>query len=189
MLAGLERMAKKSTDNLLAAIESSKQTTLARFIYALGVRNVGEVTAKDLARHYGSLDALLAADQDRLQQVPEVGPVVAASIARFFAEPHNVEVVEHLRAAGVTWPEGEPSAAVTSPLAGKTFVLTGTLPTLTREEAKELIEARGGKVVGSVSKKTDYVVAGAEAGSKLTKALELGVTMLDETEFRELLAS
>ena len=188
-LANLERMAEKSAGNLLAAIEKSKQTTLARFIYALGIRNVGEATAKDLARHFGSLDALLAANVDQLQQVPDVGPVVAASIARFFAEHHNVEVIEQLRAAGVTWAEGAPAAAVNSPLAGKTFVLTGTLPTLTREAAKELIEAQGGKVAGSVSKKTDYVVAGAEAGSKLTKAQELGVNILDENQFKELLAS
>jgi DNA ligase (NAD+) len=188
-LANLERMAEKSATNLFAAIEKSKQTTLARFIYALGIRNVGEATAKDLARHFGSLDALMAAGIDRLQQVPDVGPVVAASIAHFFAEPHNVEVIEQLRAAGVRWAEGSPAVVVSSPIAGSTFVLTGTLPTLSREEAKELIEARGGKVAGSVSKKTDYVVAGVEAGSKLSKAQDLGVTILDETQFRGLLAS
>jgi DNA ligase (NAD+) len=126
---------------------------------------------------------------DQLQLVPDVGPVVAASIARFFAEPHNREVVEQLRAAGVQWEEGAPSAAAHAPLAGKTFVLTGTLPSLTREEAKELIEARGGKVAGSVSKKTHYVVAGAEAGSKLEKAQELGLSILDESQLKELLAS
>ncbi len=186
-LANLERMAEKSAANLLAAIETSRQTTLARFIYALGIRNVGEATAKDLARHFGSLDALMTADIDALQRVPEVGPVVAASIARFFAERHNVEVIEQLRAAGVHWPEGEPAAGATAPLAGKTFVLTGTLPTLTRDEARELIEARGGKVAGSVSKKTDYVVAGTEAGSKLSKARELGVTILDEAQLMALL--
>lgn len=129
----------------------------------------------------------MAAEIDNLQQVPDVGPVVAASIARFFAERHNVEVIEQLRAAGVNWPEGEPFAAAVSGLAGKAFVLTGTLPTLSREAAKELIEARGGKVAGSVSKKTDFVVAGVEAGSKLTKAQELGVTILDETQLMELL--
>jgi len=186
-LANLERMAEKSAANILAAIEKSRATTLARFIYALGIRNVGEATARDLARHFGSLDALLAADEVALQQVPDVGPVVAASIARFCAEPHNVEVIEQLRAAGVHWPAGEPAPAVTSAIAGKTFVLTGTLPTLTREAAKELIEASGGKVAGSVSKKTDYVVAGAEAGSKLDKAQQLGVTILDETQFLDLL--
>jgi DNA ligase (NAD+) len=188
-LANLERMAEKSAANILAAIEKSRATTLARFIYALGIRNVGEATAKDLARHFGGLDALMGADEARLQQVPDVGPVVAASIARFFAEPHNVEVIEQLRAAGVHWVEGEPQATVASVIAGKTFVLTGTLPTLTREAAKELIEARGGKVAGSVSKKTDFVVAGVEAGSKLDKAQQLGVTILDETQFLELINS
>jgi len=186
-LAGLERMAEKSAANLLFAIDQSRRTTLARFIYGLGIRNVGEATAKDLARHFGTLEALMVADIDRLQQVPEVGPVVAASLARFFAEAHNREVIEQLRAAGVHWPAGEPAIAASSAIAGKTFVLTGTLPTLTREAAKELIEARGGKVAGSVSKKTDYVVVGTEAGSKLMKAQELGVTMLDEEKFRELL--
>ena len=185
----LERMAEKSAENILAAIERSKTTTLGRFVFALGIRNVGEATAKELARHFGNLDALMSAGIDRLQQVPDVGPVVAASIARFFAEPHNVEVIEQLRAAGVTWPEGESLAAVSSPIAGKTFVLTGTLPTLTRDEAKDMVEALGGKVAGSVSKKTDYVVAGAEAGSKLDKAQALGVTILDETQFRELTRS
>ncbi len=188
-LASLERMAEKSAANLLAAIEKSRTTTLARFIFALGIRNVGEATAKDLARHFGGIDALMAADEAPLQQVPDVGPIVAASIARFFAEPHNVEVIEQLRAAGVHWPEGEPQATVASAISGKTFVLTGTLPTLTREAAKEMIEARGGKVAGSVSKKTDYVVAGAEAGSKLDKAQQLGVTIIDETQFLELIQS
>jgi len=185
-LLNLERMAEKSAANILVAIEKSKTTTLSRFIFSLGIRNVGEATAKDLARHFGNLDALMAADIDRLQQVPDVGPVVAASIARFFAEPHNSEVIEQLRAAGVTWPEGESLATVTSSIAGKTFVLTGTLPTLTRDEAKDMIEALGGKVAGSVSKKTDYVVAGTEAGSKLDKAQQLGVNILDEVQFREL---
>ncbi|MCX7147576.1 MAG: NAD-dependent DNA ligase LigA [Sulfuritalea sp.] len=185
-MANLERMAEKSAANILAAIEKSKTTTLARFIFALGIRNVGEATAKDLARHFGNLDALMASDIDRLQQVPDVGPVVAASIARFFAEPHNIEVIEQLRAGGVSWPVGVPSVVASSPIAGKTFVLTGALPTLTRDEAKDMIEALGGKVAGSVSKKTDYVVAGAEAGSKLDKAQALGVTILDETQFREL---
>ncbi|MDP1652125.1 MAG: NAD-dependent DNA ligase LigA [Rhodocyclaceae bacterium] len=186
-LANLERMAEKSASNLLAAIDKSRSTTLARFVFALGIRNVGEATAKDLARHFGSLDALMGAGIESLQQVPDVGPVVAASIAHFFAEPHNVAVIEQLRVAGVHWEEGVPSLMASSAIAGKTFVLTGTLPTLTREEAKELIEARGGKVAGSVSKKTDYVVAGAEAGSKFTKAQELGVTILDEAQLLSLL--
>lgn len=188
-LANLERMAEKSAANLLAAIEKSRHTTLNRFIFALGIRNVGEATAKDLARHFGNLDALMAADAASLQQVPDVGPVVAASIAQFFGEPHNVEVVEQLRAAGVSWPEGPPAAPVQGGLVGKTFVLTGTLPTLAREEAKALIEAAGGKVSGSVSKKTDFVVAGEEAGSKLEKARQLGLAIMDEGELRRLLES
>ena len=187
-LANLERMGEKSAQNLLAAIERSRSTTLARFIFALGIRNVGEATARDLARHFGSLDALLAADAETLQQVEDVGPIVARSIVEFFAEPHNREVIEQLRAAGVHWPEGEPAPATEGALAGKTFVLTGTLPTLSRDEAKALIEAQGGKVAGSVSKKTTYVVAGAEAGSKLTKAQELGLDVLDEDGLRELLS-
>ncbi|WP_287369782.1 helix-hairpin-helix domain-containing protein, partial [Thauera sp.] len=170
------------------AIERSRSTTLARFIFALGIRNVGEATARDLARHFGSLDALLAADAEALQQVEDVGPIVARSIVEFFAEPHNREVIEQLRAAGVHWPEGAPAPAAGGALAGKTFVLTGTLPTLSRDEAKALIEAQGGKVAGSVSKKTTYVVAGAEAGSKLTKAQELGLDVLDEDGLRELLS-
>jgi DNA ligase (NAD+) len=186
-MANLERMAEKSVANILAAIEKSKATTLARFIFALGIRNVGEATAKDLARHFGNLDALMAADIGSLQQVSDVGPVVAASIVRFFAEAHNVEVIEQLRAGGVHWPEGESVALANSPIAGKTFVLTGTLPTLTRDDAKDMIEALGGKVAGSVSKKTDYVVAGAEAGSKLDKAHDLALAILDEAQFRELL--
>ncbi len=187
-LANLQRMAEKSATNILAAIEKSKHTTLARFIFALGIRNVGEATAKDLARYFGNLHALMRASEDQLQQVPDVGPVVAASIARFFAERHNIEVIEQLRAAGVHWTEGESSAAAVMPLAGKTFVLTGTLPTLSRETAKEMIEAQGGKVTGSVSSKTDYVVAGEDAGSKLIKAQELGVTLLNENQLKELLA-
>ncbi len=186
-LSGLERMGEKSAQNLVAAIEKSKQTTLARFIFALGIRNVGEATARDLARHFGKLDALLAADADSLQRVPDVGPVVAASIVAFFAEAHNREIIGRLRAAGVTWPEGEPRDSGPRILAGKTLVLTGTLPTLTRDEAKALIEAAGGKVAGSVSKKTDFVVAGEEAGSKLEKALELGVPVIDEAELMKLL--
>ncbi len=188
-VANLDRMAEKSAANLLAAIAKSRETTLARFIFGLGIRNVGEATAKDLARHFGKLDALLAADENSLLQVSDVGPIVAASIVRFFAEPHNREVVEALRAAGVTWAEGEPAAVVSSSIAGKTFVLTGTLPTLTRDEAKDMIEALGAKVAGSVSKKTDYVVAGSEAGSKLEKAQQLGLTILDEAQFMELIGS
>jgi len=186
-LAGLERMAEKSAANLLAAIDHSKATTLARFIFALGIRNVGEATAKDLARHFGSIEALLAADEAALMRVPDVGPVVAQSIVQFFAEPHNLEVVRKLREAGVGWTDSVGVQQSEGRLAGRTLVLTGTLPTLTRDEAREMIEAAGGKVSGSVSKKTDYVVAGAEAGSKLDKAQELGVTILDEAGLRALL--
>ena len=193
-IINLERMGEKSAVNLLAAIEHSKHTTLARFIFALGIRNVGEATAKDLAQHFGSLDNLIAADVESLQQVHDVGPVVAQSIADFLAEAHNHEVIEQLRACGVRWPEQQhqeyqPQAATALPLSGKTFVLTGTLVAVSREEAKEKLEALGAKVSGSVSKKTDYVVAGTEAGSKLDKAQELGVAVLDEQNFLALLES
>jgi DNA ligase (NAD+) len=186
-LANLEGMREQSTNELLKKIKLSKQTTLARFIYALGIRNVGETTAKDLARHFGTLDNLMAADEERLQQVPDVGPVVAQSITAFFAEPHNREVIVHLRAAGVQWSEHKGESFRELPLSGKTFVLTGTLPSMSREEAKAMLEAQGAKVAGSVSKKTDYVVAGAEAGSKLDKARELGVMVIDEQALLQLL--
>lgn len=187
-MINLERMGEKSAVNLLAGIEKSKHTTLARFIFALGIRNVGETTAKDLAKHFGSLDNLLTANLESLQQVRDVGPVVAQSLADFLAQAHNREVIEQLRAAGVQWAEHEPQLVTTLPLAGKTFVLTGTLIKLSRDQAKEKLEALGAKVSGSVSKKTHYVVAGAEAGSKLDKAQELGVTVLDEQQFLALLA-
>jgi len=187
-LAELERMAEKSAQNVLQAIERSKDTTLARFIFALGIRNVGEATAKELARHFGSLERLLQADEEALRQVPDIGPVVALSIAQFFAEAHNREVIEQMRACGVRWKESEPRAAPSpGSLAGKVFVLTGTLPNLSRDEAKELIEAQGGKVAGSVSAKTGYVVAGTEAGTKLAKAEQLGISVLDEAGLLELL--
>jgi len=178
----LERMAEKSAQNVLAAIEKSKQTTLPRFIFGLGIRHVGESTAKAFAKHFGNIKAIMDASLEQLQNVPDVGPVVAKSLRDFFDVPYNREVVEQLRASGVTWPEGEGAPQTEQVLAGKTFVLTGTLPTLGRDEAKEMIEAAGGKVTGSVSKKTDYVVAGAEAGSKLDKAHELGVMVLDEAQ-------
>jgi len=187
-LAALERMADKSAANVLAAIETSKDTTLPRFVFALGIRHVGEATARDLALHFGGLDALMNADEASLLEVNDVGPVVAASVARFFAEPHNREGIEQLRAAGVHWVEGTPQRAAAGTLTGLTLVLTGTLPTLTRDDAKALIEAAGGKVAGSVSRKTDYVVAGADAGSKLAKAEELGVAVLDEAGLRNLIA-
>jgi DNA ligase (NAD+) len=188
-LAGLDRMAEKSAANLLAAIEISKTTTLARFIFALGIRNVGETTAKDLARHFGSLDKLMAASEADLLAVRDVGPIVAQSILQFFAEPHNRAVIATLRGAGVHWPESTGLQQSAGILAGKTLVLTGTLPTLARDAAKDRIEAAGGKVAGSVSKKTDYVVAGTEAGSKLEKARELGVAILDEAGLLALLAT
>jgi DNA ligase (NAD+) len=187
-LAALERMAEKSAANVHAAIEKSKDTTLGRFVYALGIRNVGEVTAKDLASHFGAIDRIMDADAEQLEEVPDVGPVVAESIAAFFRERHNREVVEQLRAAGVHWPEGaRAKKAAAGPFAGKIVVLTGTLGSMGRDDAKERIEAAGGKVTGSVSKKTDYVVAGSEAGSKLDRATELGIRVLDENEFLKLL--
>ncbi len=188
-LAALERMADKSAANLVAALDKSKHTTLPRFLYALGIRHVGEATAKDLARHFGAIDRVMDASVEQLLQVNDVGPVVAQSIHTFFAQPHNREVVEQLRAAGIRWDEHEGAARPEAlPLAGLSVVLTGTLPTLTRDEAKALLEAAGAKVAGSVSKKTTYVVVGEEAGSKLDKARELGVPLLDEAGLRALLA-
>lgn len=178
-LAALERMAEKSAANVVAAIDRSRRTTLERFVFGLGIRNVGESTARDLARHFGNLDALMAADEEALQQAPDVGPVVARSIRQFFDEPHNRQVIRKLRAAGVQWPEGEGAPARNSG-AIKTFVLTGTLEGMSREDARALIESKGHRVAASVSKKTDYVVAGADPGSKLDKARALGVTVLDE---------
>jgi DNA ligase (NAD+) len=186
-LSDMDRMAVLSAQNLLDALQKSKQTTLPRFLFGLGIRHVGEATAKELARHFGQLDAIMAATETQLLEVADVGPIVAQSIVTFFAQPHNVEVVAQLRACGVTWPEGPPAERAPTPLTGKTFVLTGTLPTMGREDAKAMIEAAGGKVAGSVSKKTSYVVAGAEAGSKLDKAQELGVPVLDEAGLKALL--
>ncbi|MDP3707771.1 MAG: NAD-dependent DNA ligase LigA [Polaromonas sp.] len=186
-LASLDRMADKSAHKLLEALEKSKQTTLPRFVFGLGIRHVGEATAKALARHFGKLDAIMDATEAQLLEVSDVGPIVAKSIRTFFDQPHNREVVEQLRACGLTWQEGEPAARTPQPLSGKTFVITGTLPGLSRDEAKDLIEAAGGKVAGSVSKKTDYVVAGTEAGSKLVKAEALGVAVIDEAALLALL--
>jgi DNA ligase (NAD+) len=187
-LVALERMAEKSANNVLASIEKSKHTTLPRFLFGLGIRHVGEATAKELARHFGKMDAIMDATVDQLLQVADVGPIVALSLRTFFDQPHNREVVEQLRACGVTWTEGEPTAGASLPLAGQTFVLTGTLPTLSRDQAKEMLEALGAKVAGSVSKKTLCVVAGAEAGSKLDKAQELGIPVLDEAGLLALVA-
>ncbi|MEG2999694.1 MAG: NAD-dependent DNA ligase LigA [Comamonas sp.] len=186
-LVALDRMAEKSAQNVLAALEKSKSTTLPRFLFGLGIRNVGEATAKDLARHFGMLDAIMDASVEQLLEVRDVGPIVADSIHTFFAQPHNREVVEQLRACGVHWEEGPPAEKPAQILAGMTVVLTGTLPTLTRDAAKDMLEAAGAKVAGSVSKKTSYVVAGAEAGSKLAKAEELGVKVLDEAGLLALL--
>ncbi len=190
LLSSLDRMAKKSADNVVKAIEKSKDTTLARFIYALGIRNVGETTAKELAYYFGNLEQLMTADEERLRQVPDIGPVVAQSIINFFSEMHNREVIEKLRATGVHWQEGvgtKRTKTIEGRVSDKTFVLTGALPSLSREEVKERIELAGGKVTGSVSKKTDYVIAGDDPGSKYDKAIELGITILDEAQLLQLL--
>jgi DNA ligase (NAD+) len=186
-LAGYERMGQKSAQNLVQAIDVARKPTLDRFIYALGIRHVGETTARDLARHFMSIEALMQADEDALLSVSDVGPVVAASIAHFFAEAHNREVIEDLLKAGVQPQAPDLLSGAQASMAGLTFVLTGTLPTWTREEAAQAIMAAGGKVSGSVSKKTSYVVAGEEAGSKLAKAQSLGVPVLDEPGLRALL--
>ncbi len=192
-LSALDRMAEKSAQNVLLALEQAKRTTLPRFLFGLGIRHVGEATAKELARHFGKLDGIMgptaeqAATVEQLLEVDDVGPIVAEAIHTFFQQPHNREVVEQLRACGVSWEEDEPAERAPQPLAGMTVVLTGTLPTLSRDEAKDMLEAAGAKVAGSVSKKTHYVVAGTEAGSKLDKALALGVPVLDEDGLKELL--
>ena len=191
-LAALDRMAEKSAANLLAAIENSKRTTLAKFLFGLGIRHVGEATAKDLARHFGTLDAIMDAPPEQLLAVNDVGPVVAQSIRNFFDEPHNREVVEQLRACGVRWAESEPAAHTkreAGAFSGKTVVLTGTLTGMSRDEAKEKLEAAGAKVAGSVSKKTDFVIAGLDAGSKLDMARELGIDVLDEAQFIVMLSA
>ena len=186
-LAALERMAERSARNIVDALEKSKNTTLPRFLFGLGIRHVGEATAKELARHFGGLDAIMDASVEQLLEVGDVGPIVAQSLRTFFDQPHNREVVQQLRDSGIHWPEGAPAEVVPRPLAGKTFVITGTLPTMGRDEARGLIEAAGGKVAGSVSKKTSYVVAGNEAGSKLERARELGVAVIDEASLRDML--
>ncbi len=186
-LVQLDRMAEKSAFNILAALEVSKSTTLPRFIYGLGIRHVGEATAKEFARHFGTLDAFMNAPLDELLEVSDVGPIVAQSVLAFFAQAHHQEIVAQLRACGVRWEEGAPAERVPKPLSGQTIVLTGTLPTLSRDEAKAMLEEAGAKVAGSVSQKTSYVVAGSEAGSKLEKALALGVPVLDEAGLLSLL--
>ena len=190
-LAELDRMADKSAQNVVAAIEKSKATTLARFIFALGLRHVGEATAKELARHFGNLDAVLEADEAALLRVADVGPVVARSIREFLDDPLNLELIAQLRALGLHWAETTEDRTATDKMAssvhGQTFVLTGTLPNLARDDAAAMIEAAGGKVAGSVSKKTSYVVAGTDAGSKLARAEALGVAIIDEAQLRRLL--
>jgi DNA ligase (NAD+) len=188
--AGLDRMGEKSAANLVEALERSKQTTLARFLYALGIRDVGEATAAALANHFGSLESLQEASEEGIQEVPDIGPIVAAHVYTFFQQKHNREVMAALRKVGVTWKDQQrKTAAAEGKLAGKTFVLTGSLDSMSRDEASDRIVALGGKVAGSVSKKTSYVVAGAEAGSKLAKAQELGVEVLDEKAFLKVLES
>jgi DNA ligase (NAD+) len=186
-LSELDRMADKSAQNVLAALEKSKSTTLARFIYALGIRHTGEATAKELARHFGSLDAVLDATEEQLLEVADIGPVVARALREFLDQPLNRELIAQLRAAGLHWDETAAADRGAKHLQGQIFVLTGSLPTLTRDEAAALIESAGGKVTNSVSKKTNYVVAGAEAGSKLEKATQLGIAILDENALKQLL--
>jgi len=186
-LVQLDRMAEKSALNILNALEASKSTTLPRFIYGLGIRHVGEATAKEFARHFGTLDAFMGADEEALLQVADVGPVVAKSVITFFAQTHHQEIVAQLRACGVHWEEGSPAERPAQILSGQTVVLTGTLPNLSRDAAKEMLEAAGAKVAGSVSQKTSYVIAGSEAGSKLDKALALGIPVLDEAGLIQLL--
>jgi DNA ligase (NAD+) len=190
-LTDLERMGEKSAANPIEAIEKSKKTTLPRLLYALGIPQVGEATALALAQSFGSLEALLEADATRIQQVPDIGPIVAAHVAAFVASPEHRAVLERLRKEGVAWPDVEllPTEAGEDTLVGQTFVVTGTLESMTREEAQEALIALGAKVSKSVSKKTTYVIAGAEAGSKLQKAQELGVEVLDEKAFLALLQS
>ena len=186
-LINLDRMAEKSAQNLLNAIEKSKNTTLPRFIYALGIRNVGESTAKDLATFYGDLDEIMKQTEDNLQLVPDIGPTVAKSISDFFKQNKNRELIQSLRKLGINWPKHDIKKSISGIFAGKTFVLTGTLPSMSREEAKSIIEMNGGKVAGSVSKKTDYVVAGSDAGSKLATAQELGIKVISQDELLELM--
>ena len=186
-LAGMERMAEKSANNLVAALEKSKSTTLPKFIYALGIREVGEATARNLALHFGSLEKVIKASQEQLEEVPDVGPVVAKNIVAFDHQSHNREVIEKLIKAGIHWDDVKTQPAGEQPLAGKTVVLTGAL-SVSRNEVKEKLQALGAKVSGSVSKKTAYVIAGADAGSKLAKAQDLGIPVIDEDALKKILA-
>jgi len=186
-LAGLERMGPKSSQNLIEALEKSKDTTLARFLYALGIREVGEVTAQILAEHFQTLERLMQANEEDLEEIPSIGPIVARHIVTFFRQPHNLEVIERLRQAGIHWQQPQESTTP-RPLEGKTFVFTGTLTSMSRDMAKEKVGTLGGKVTGNVSQKTDYLVVGENPGSKLDKAEKLGVKVLEE-EFLVLLST
>ena len=189
-LSEMERMGNKSAQNLVASIDASRSTTLTRFLYALGIREVGEATAASLASHFGKLGEIIAASEEDLVAVQDVGPVVASRIRSFFDESHNRVVIERLIELGVHWAETEPQAKpADGPLSGKTFVLTGTLSEMTRDEAKQKIQVLGGKVTGSVSKKTDFVVHGEKPGSKLAKAQKLEVATLDEPALVKLLST
>ena len=186
-LSGLDRMADKSASNLLNELEKSRQTTFARFLYALGIRHVGETTARSLAEHFGNLKDLKQASEEQLLDIDDIGPIVASSIKQFFDDPCNCELIAKLQNCGVHWPERAMTAkSGVLPLQNKRFVLTGTLSSLTRDEATEIIRNQGGKVSNSVSKNTDYVLAGSEPGTKLVKAQELGIRILDENEFMQL---
>ncbi|KAA3628042.1 MAG: NAD-dependent DNA ligase LigA, partial [Proteobacteria bacterium] len=185
-LVALERVGEKSADNLLGAIDASRRTTLPRFLYALGIPQIGETTAGQLATHFGDLEPIVDAGEEALQEVPDIGPIVAHNVVEFFAQAHNREVIDALIAAGIEWPKVERVAA-DAPLKGKTFVLTGTLSGMSRTEARERLIALGAKVASSVSGKTDFVVAGADPGSKLDKAERLGVQVIDEDALTKLL--
>jgi len=186
-VGAMERMGEKSAKNLVKALETSKKTSLQRFLFSLGIREVGEATALNLANFFGSLDGVIQADQELLQQVPDVGPIVALHIVEFFQQPHNLEVVKSLIAAGVQWDEFDVDHQQEKPLDGKTYVLTGTLNLMARDQAKGYLQQLGAKVSGSVSKKTHCVIAGDNAGSKLTKAESLGVTVITEQEYIDVL--
>jgi DNA ligase (NAD+) len=186
-LAGLERMAEKSAENLIDALESSKSTSLAKFIYSLGIREVGEATALNLANHFGRLESVEKASIEELLEVPDVGPVVASNITAFFLQTHNLDVIKKLQKAKMNWPDVEIIDKETLPMAGKIVVLTGTLTEIKRNDAKEKLQQLGAKVSGSVSKKTDFVVAGEAVGSKLEKAEALGVKVINEQDFIKLL--
>ena len=186
-LVKLERMAEKSAQNLVESLSKSKETTLARFVFSLGIHSVGETTAQTLANHFSTLEHIMKADENKLLDVPDVGPIVAENLLTFFKQAHNIDVVEQLISVGINWPRIEKKSQEEQPLAGKTFVVTGTLETMGRGDAKTALQNLGAKVAGSVSKKTDYVVVGENAGSKAIKAEELGIELHDETAFIKLL--